>query len=138
MDVNNLFNNTFHRLQKNLDLRSRKHDLIVSNIANKDTPGYKAFDLIVEEAINRPDSGKKLNLTRTHPRHRQANIKSADNDHLIQIEKGPFSSGKKENTVDLDKEMGKLSENSLLYNVTAHILSKKISALKTAITEGKK
>ena len=63
MDVNNLFSNTIQRLEKNLNIRSRKHDLIVSNIANKDTPGYKAFDLIVEEAINRPNSNRKFNLT---------------------------------------------------------------------------
>lgn len=137
MDVNNLFSNTIQRLEKNLNLRSRKHDLIVSNIANKDTPGYKAFDLIVEEAINRPNSKQKFNLTQTHPLHRTSSAKSQNYEHLVQVEKGPYSSGKKDNTVDLDKEMGKLSENSLLYNVTAHILSKKISTLKTAITGGK-
>ena len=121
-----------------MDLRSEKHDLIVSNIANKDTPGYKAFDIMVEEAIQQKDTGQQFELTRTHPSHRHGRKRGFDNRHIYQIEKGPFSDGKKGNTVDLDKEMGKLSENSLLYNVTAHILSKKISVLKTAISEGKK
>ncbi len=137
MDVNNLFNITFQRLQKNLDLRSEKHDLIVSNIANKDTPGYKAFDIMVEEAIQHQESDKPFELTRTHPTHSPGRRQAFDNRHIYQIEKGPFSDGKKGNTVDLDKEMGKLSENSLLYNVTAHILAKKIGALKSAISEGK-
>lgn len=138
MDVNSLFNNTIHRLQKNLDIRSKKHDLIVSNIANKDTPGYKAFDLLVEEAVNKPNAGKKFNLTKTHPQHRNYRHHKADDNTIYQLEKGSFSAGNKENTVDLDREMGKLSENSLLYNVTAHIISKKINSLKSAISGGKK
>ena len=39
------------------------------------------------------------------------------------------------NTVDLDKEMTKLAENSLYYNVTAQIVSKKMRLLRTAISE---
>ncbi|MBW1941137.1 MAG: flagellar basal body rod protein FlgB, partial [Deltaproteobacteria bacterium] len=49
MESQGIFNKTFSILEKNLDLRSIKHNLIVSNIANMDTPNYKGFDLIVEE-----------------------------------------------------------------------------------------
>ena len=138
MEIKNLFSDTIHRLEKNLDLRSRRHNVIVSNIANKDTPGYRAFDLMVAKEMNRSEPNASFGLTRTHPMHREGGRVKTDNGQLTEIEKQPFSSGKKGNPVDLDKEMGKLSENSLLYNVTAHILSKKIGALKTAIQGGRK
>lgn len=38
------------------------------------------------------------------------------------------------NTVDLDKEMSKLAENSLYYNTAAQIVSKKLRGIKTAIS----
>ena len=39
------------------------------------------------------------------------------------------------NTVDLDKEMAKLSENSLYYNTAVQILSKKLGLIRTAVSE---
>ena len=138
MELKGLFTDTFNRLEKTLDLRSRRHDLIASNIANKDTPGYKAFDLIVKEEIQNSDAGQNLELARTHPMHIKAKMVKQDDFHLKRLEKTPFASGDDGNSVDLDKEMGKLSENNLMYNVTAHILSKRIIGLKTAIQGGKK
>jgi len=138
MELKGLFTDTFNRLEKTLDLRSRRHDLIASNIANKDTPGYKAFDLVVKEEIQNLDAGQNLELARTHPMHIKAKMGKQDVFHLKRLEKTPFTSGDDENSVDLDKEMGKLSENNLMYNVTAHILSKRIIGLKTAIQGGKK
>ena len=42
------------------DLRSLKHNVTVSNIANKDTPNYKAFDLVVEEELEKGNgTGKR-------------------------------------------------------------------------------
>jgi flagellar basal-body rod protein FlgB len=42
------------------------------------------------------------------------------------------------NSVDIDKEMANLSENSLMYNALAQILSKKFQGLKNVIQEGRK
>jgi len=40
------------------------------------------------------------------------------------------------NTVDLDREMAKLSENNLMYNALAQIISRKFAGLKDAIKGG--
>ena len=39
-------NNIFTIAQKSLDFRTSRHDLLASNVANKDTPGYQAEDLV--------------------------------------------------------------------------------------------
>jgi flagellar basal-body rod protein FlgB len=138
MDLKGIFSDTFNRLEKNLDIRSERHKLIVSNIANMDTPGYKAFDLIVEEEMKKVEEhSHPFKMARTHPAHikekstlpnmfQYRNIRSSD------------TTSTNGNTVDMDKEMGKLSENNLLFNVTAQILTKKLSILKAAIDGGKK
>jgi flagellar basal-body rod protein FlgB len=138
MELKNIFTETLQRLEKNLDLRSRKHDLIVSNIANKDTPGYKAFDLIVEEEIKGMSNKENLELARTHPMHTKAK-RDRQNDYQIGIiTDNSFTTESKENSVDLDREMGKLAENNLMFNVTSQIISKKINSLKNAIQGGNK
>ena len=43
MGSDKLFGGTISILEKSMDLRSLQHKSIVSNIANKDTPNYKAF-----------------------------------------------------------------------------------------------
>ena len=40
-------NNIFTLVQKTLDFRTQRQDLLASNIANKDTPGYKAEDMVL-------------------------------------------------------------------------------------------
>ena len=53
MGINGIFNQTVSLLERSLDLRSMKHKSIVSNVANIDTPNYKAFDVMVEDELQR-------------------------------------------------------------------------------------
>ena len=46
-------NNIFTLLQKTLDFRTQRQDLLASNIANKDTPGFKAEDLVFERSLEK-------------------------------------------------------------------------------------
>ena len=70
MDNSVLFDNTLRLAEKSLDLRSRRHDLIVSDLANADTPGYKAFDLMVEESLREQYSDtSNLHLQTTQSGH---------------------------------------------------------------------
>ena len=133
-----IFSETISMLSKVLDLRSRKHSVIVSNIANIDTPNYKAFDLMVEAEMNK-DSGRRgeLDVEKTHrehlsPRNRGSNLAS-----LQPAEPSPFSLRGDGNTVDLDRSMTNLAENSLMYNAAARLIYKKFQGLKTAIQGGK-
>lgn len=141
MSDNGLFGQTISMATRALDLRSRRHEMIISNIANADTPGYKSFDLLVEEAMqkNNTENPHGISLQRTHPGHLPP--KSAAGNRLdaqiIQPEANESLRGD-DNTVDMDREMSNLAANQILYKATARILSDKFQGLKNAIQGGTK
>ncbi len=134
MESQGLFDQTFSVLQKSMNLRSQKNNLLVSNIANMDTPNYKAFDILVEEEMGKTSDGAKLSLNRTQPAHLSLNGTTDPNAAEIrQVEKPMYDFHIDGNTVDIDKTMINLSENGLLYNASAQMISKKFQLLTNAI-----
>lgn len=154
MDVNKnaLFGGVMPVLNKSMDLRSRKHSVSSSNIANVDTPGYRAFNLEVENALQRmTDRRGSLELNKEHDFHlsklswnnprgtlartRKAHLRSPETADeytgLISADKTEFKSNS--NNVDLDLEMGRLSSNHLLFNANALMMSRKFSELRNVI-----
>jgi flagellar basal-body rod protein FlgB len=120
-----------------MDLRSVKHNLTVSNIANMDTPNYKGYDLLVEEEMQKwAASEEGGSLDTTHAEH--IGNPSASNDPLrfVPMPENGFTSGMEGNTVDMDVAMASLAENSLKYNASAQILTKKFQGLKSVIIGG--
>ncbi|MDY6986503.1 MAG: flagellar basal body rod protein FlgB [Thermodesulfobacteriota bacterium] len=139
MDSHGIFGRPFSTVEKVLDLRSVKHNLIASNIANSDTPNYRAFDLIIQEELGK--SLQRDNITqlkRTQPDHLPATKVTLDNTRPKIVATSPLTPRGDGNTVDIDEMMAKLSENSLHYTALAQILSKKFTALKYAIEGGKR
>jgi len=137
MESQGIFSKTFSILEKSLDLRSIKHNLIVSNIANMDTPNYKGFDLIVEEEFEKAlRAGKNIEPEKTQPMHFPFREIRQDNIEFKAIEASPFIKREDGNTVDMDKSMAKLSENTLMYNASAKIIAKKFQGLKNVIQGG--
>ena len=130
---------TMQLLSKSLDYRTSRHDLLASNIANKDTPGYKAEDMVFEKAL-----GKALNadkpgpLRTTDPRHMDANftppLELHQPERIQSANAFPSFNG---NTVDIDREMAKVAENQLMYNATAKMVAHKIKLMKTALNDGR-
>ena len=138
MKSQGLFKGTIPLLEKALDLRSLKHNVIVSNIANKDTPNYKAFDLIVEEELEKVmGTGKELGLEKTHQGHLPGRMVGGGAVKLKMDDTSRISMRRDGNTVDIDTEMAKLSENSLMYDSLAQIISSKFKGLKDVIQGGK-
>lgn len=139
MDSQGIFSGTISTVEKVLDLRSLKHNLIVSNIANVDTPRYKGFDMIIEEEIGKATgTNNSVNLTRTKDGHLPGRKISVGNPESKFVDKLPLSVRGDGNTVDIDKAMADMAENNLMYNALAQILSKKFTGLKTAIQEGRR
>ena len=137
MSTNDLFRNTISLLERTLNLRSLQHRVLASNIANMDTPNYKAVELAVVEEMNRNhDSGSGIQLVQTRPGHLPLKHNPADYLNLKVAKPPEFSLRGDGNTVDLDRTMGKLAENTLLYKTAAQILSQKFSGLKNAIRGG--
>lgn len=131
-----LFNNTIIMLEKLLDFQSQRHNMLTTNIAHVDTPGYKGYDLRFSDELKRAVGTRgAISLKRTHEMHMPLGM------NRLKEAKGRLvpSSGTIHrldgNTVDLDKEMAKLAENSLYYNTTARIISKKLGSIKNTINE---
>lgn len=138
MEPQGILGGTISLLEKTLDLRSMRHNLIISNVANMDTPNYKAFDIIIKEEIEKAMGAEKaIKLENTSSKHFSGreicsgNIKAkASGDQQITLRNDG-------NSVDIDREMAKLSENNLMYNALAQIISRKFEGLKNVIQGGK-
>lgn len=134
-----LFHDTISLLERSLNIRSLQHRVLSSNIANMDTPNYKAVELAVAEEINgNKDSAPSIKLVKTQPGHLPLKHDPADHLKLKTAKPPEFSLRGDGNTVDLDRTMGKLAENTLLYKTAAQLISQKFSGLKRAIRGGNK
>lgn len=139
MSSSHLFSNTISLLERSLNLRSKRHHVLAANIANMDTPNYKAFDLVIEEAFkNSAKGGRNLNLVRTHGDHLPINDHRMDRVTITRADAPEFSLRADGNTVDLDKTMGDVAENTLLFKAAAQIISRKFKSLKDVIQGGGK
>lgn len=139
MPQDGIFNQTISLLEKSLDLRSLNQRVLASNVANMDTPNYKAVELAVSEEMNRevqPEGG--LALVRTHTNHLPIKYETAHQVRLKAAAAPDFSLRGDGNTVDIDQTMGKLAKNTLLYNAATQLISHKFNGLKNAIKGGNK
>ena len=137
MKSNPVFGRTLALMERALDLRSRNQKLIVSNIANMDTPHYKAFRMLVDAQMNPQATGSAaLALARTQAGHVGA---GADLEALPVAERvmeDPYSLRGDGNTVQLEQEMSNLAENTLMYNAVSRFVADKFRLLQSAIKGG--
>ena len=139
MPSDGIFSRTISLLERSLDLRAMNQRVLASNIANADTPNYKAVELAVAEEMNREREPRPgIRLVRTHVDHFPVEKSSRNNIKLKTSRAPDFSLRGDGNTVDIDRTMGKLSENTLLYNTAAQLISSKFKGLKNAINGGAK
>jgi flagellar basal-body rod protein FlgB len=122
--IKSLFGKTFDAIERSLNITNERHGIIASNIANLDTPDYRAKDIDFKRAFKDAMEGTSVKLFRTNPRHFGSEISYAE----------PPSGGT--DSVDIDKEMSKLAENNLRYRASVEVLLRKLSKLKFAIREG--
>ena len=138
MEIDGLYNKTFTNLSRSMDLRAASHRMISSNIANIDTPNYKAFDFVVNEEMKKLEQApNNIKPATTHPEHISL-YDSGFNQYNCKVkESSEYSLRNDGNTVDLDREMAEMSKNNLMYNVSAQLLSKKIQKLMSVIQGGR-
>ena len=131
-----IFDSTLSLLHRAMDLRYKRHRLLTSNIANAETPGYRAKDIRFEAELRRQlDNSARVVPIRTNPMH----IGSKHTGMGVQlIERVSITQGLDGNTVNLDEENVRLAENATMYSVLAKLIKHKFSTLMTAIKEGGK
>lgn len=134
-----LFGGTISLLQRTLNLRSAQHHALSANIANADTPNYRSFEVAVDEELRklRPD-GRRLEMVRTQPVHLPQPAGAAADSVNLRASAGPgFNLRADGNTVDIDRAMGDLAENTLKYKTSAQLLSGKLKSIKNVIQGGR-
>ncbi|MDR5866470.1 flagellar basal body rod protein FlgB [Halomonas koreensis] len=124
----------FH--QQALGLRHERQKVLASNIANADTPGYKARDMDfgreLERAVKQGQAaGGGLSLSRTAEGHLPGQgPASVGRDLLYRVPDQPSLDG---NTVDMDRERTAFADNSVRYRTALTILNSRIQGLKKAM-----
>ena len=117
-------------LPEALSLRSRRTEILASNLANEDTPGYKARDVDFRAAMGKARSDQ-LSLARTHSAH-QADPGNLPEGALLKYRQ-PLQASIDGNTVDAQKEQAAFAENAVNYQATLSFLSSRIKGLMRAI-----
>jgi flagellar basal-body rod protein FlgB len=138
MESQRIFSQTVSILEKALDLRSKKHNVIASNIANMDTPDYKAFDLVIEKELQKVTGQRNtISLNKTNNAHMKSQRSKAGGVSVQVDDTQGLSLRGDGNTVDIDKQMGNMAENTLMYKAAAQMIQRKFQGLKSVIQGGK-
>ena len=122
--MSDLFEKT-ELLSKTASFYLERTKVIQSNIANADTPGFKPKDLVFEKVLD-----DQIRLKKSDPRHIDPNNTSIKRSLITQ---GRYQ-GYDENRVDIQKEMAKLAESSIMYKSLVEAMKKEFSKLKLSIT----
>ena len=101
-----------------MTLHHRRHEMLAANVANADTPGFRAHDLDFKKAL-----GEAFTAALEQREAAPANV----------MEDDTMPAKADGNTVDLDLEMTKLGANGGRYVALAKILGKRITMLRQAI-----
>lgn len=120
-----------------LDVRARRTELIANNLANADTPGYKARDIDFRQAMARATGDKTVSgvhLSTTQAGHigGAASADATGNPDLKY--RTPLAPALDGNTVDAQLEQSAFAENAVRYQATLTFLNAKFRGLITALT----
>ncbi|QDP40170.1 flagellar basal body rod protein FlgB [Radiobacillus deserti] len=130
-----LFGNTITSLERSIDYASVKNQTISNNIANVDTPNYKAKSVVFSEVLDE-QINKQFIAKRTHPKH--IPFSSSAEQHSFQIVSNNNTTySNNGNNVDIDKEMTELAKNQIYYESLVDRLNGKFSSLQTVIKGGR-
>jgi len=121
-------------LSSSLQLRSARQQVLASNIANVDTPGYVARDIDFGAALENALTGKvRRPLEQTNVRH--LTVTSTDgligNPLAYTVQTQPSLDG---NSVDLDQQRANFTDNAIRYESTLRFINGHVKTMLSAIT----
>lgn len=122
--------------QEAINLRAERQKVLANNIANADTPNFKARDFDFQSELARVmeqgrSEGSGLTLARTSSRH-IAGSSAASSIHELQY-RMPDQPSLDGNTVDMDRERAAFADNALRYQADLTFVSRRIQGLKNAM-----
>ena len=118
-----------------LKLRSHRQQVLSSNLANADTPGYKARDVdfskTLREQLGASAQGARLPMARSQQGHLPMATTAAEPELMYRSSQQPSLDG---NTVDPDVERAQFGENALMTDATLTFLNSALRSRLSAIT----
>jgi len=128
-----LFGGTISKLENGLSYATLNHKTIANNIANVDTPNYKAKSVSFKDMLEK-EKQMSISAYRTDNRHYDFAIRlstpGVNNMNGLRYRNNG-------NAVDMDAEQTKLAENQIYYNALIERMNGKLNTLNTVIKGGK-
>jgi flagellar basal-body rod protein FlgB len=128
--VKTLFD-SFSTLEQGLAYQLRRHELLTSNVANAQTPGFQPQDLRFTLALDRAQQ-----LTRTHAAHLNVGG-GADAGHELFVD-ATVTPGNDGNGVSLERELAKMTANGIRFRALAEMVSRRLGLLHYAARDGQR
>jgi len=117
-----------------LTLRGNRAELLAKNLANADTPNYKAQDMDFNSAFNAAKNQQTTQVMRTHGQHQgalnESSVSGVDLKYRV-----PGQASIDGNTVDVQMEKSEFADNSVRYLASLSFLNKRINGLIRALRE---
>ena len=126
----NLFSNTITALHQGINYTSLKSEVISQNIANVDTPNYKAMNVSFRTNL---DEAMRGTAYKTDTRHYDFQTNETTPYKIGRDTQNYNSTG---NSVDMDHEMSELASNQIYYNALIERLNGNFNTLRTVIKGG--
>ncbi len=119
---------SIRKVEPYADFSWKRHKVLLSNVANADTPNYRAKDLEFRREVER------IPLKRTRPKH----IAPSGTEGFRVVEIRRTLVGNDRNNVSLEEEMAKLAQNRIAYEVYMRMISGGIDKLNNVIKGGRR
>jgi flagellar basal-body rod protein FlgB len=135
MDLKNL--TLFQVAQQRMDWLAQRQKVVSQNIANANTPGYKAKDLKpvdFRDTLSRAlaKDTQSVPVTRTNAKHLAGSLPETG-PYRTETQRRPYEFTLDKNGVDIDEQMQKASSNRSQYKLASNLVSKNLSMIRTAL-----
>ena len=127
------FDKGFQLHTQGMLIRSQRAEIIAGNIANADTPGYKAKGMDFKQALAQAGTKQQMGMSRTNDKHFDVRTE-LNNSVDFRIPNQPDTGDG--NTVDVQVERNLYLKNSMEYQASMQFLNGKIKAMKKVISGG--
>ena len=113
-----------------LQVRSRRAEVLASNMANAETPGYKARDIDFKSALAKASTQQQTRLHTTHQNHINTGTINNSTEVMYRV---PVQSSLDGNTVDAQTEKTEFADNALRYEASLMFLDRIFKGMAAAL-----
>lgn len=127
----------FSAIKKRINWLGQRQEVLAHNVANADTPDYRARDIEVfkfRELVRRENS--VLNMTATGPNHLSGRRRRVVEFRDLEI-KNPYETSPTGNSVVLEEQMAMINESSINHKLTTNLYKKHLNMLRVALGTGR-